>query len=46
MDLRDERELALDRLKRICLAGYFSIKDFRYEKVLKLAAFLSAQEEV
>ncbi len=30
MDLRDERELALDRLKRICLAGHFSIKDFRY----------------
>jgi len=29
MDLRDERELALARLKRICGAGLLSITDFR-----------------
>ena len=34
MDLRDERELTLDRLKHICLAGHFSIKDSRYCDVL------------
>ncbi|KAK9840200.1 hypothetical protein WJX74_005380 [Apatococcus lobatus] len=38
MDLRDERELALDRLKRICLAGHFSIKDFRTNPLRIFAA--------
>jgi acyl-CoA oxidase len=29
MDLRDERELALERLKGVCHAGFISVKDFR-----------------
>ena len=29
MDLRDERQLAYDRLLRICQAGLLSIMDFR-----------------
>ena len=30
MDLRDERELALQRLRVLCHSGLFSIVDFRY----------------
>lgn len=29
MDLRDERELALQRLRLLCHSGLFSIVDFR-----------------
>ena len=29
MDLRDERQLAYDRLLKICKAGFLSIMDFR-----------------
>ena len=29
MDLRDERELALQRLKGVCHAGFISVTDFR-----------------
>ena len=29
MDLRDERELALQRLRILCHSGLFSIVDFR-----------------
>lgn len=37
MDLRDERELALQRLRVLCHSGLFSILDFRHA-----VAFLSA----
>ena len=30
MDLRDERELALQRLTGVCHAGFISVTDFRY----------------
>jgi hypothetical protein len=29
MELREERELALDRLKKLCVAGFVSVTDFR-----------------
>ena len=29
MDLRDERELALQRLTGVCHAGFISVTDFR-----------------
>ena len=34
MDLRDERELALQRLRVLCHSGLFSIVDFRYSVCL------------
>lgn len=29
IDLRDDRELALERLKRVCQSGFFSVTDFK-----------------
>jgi hypothetical protein len=29
MELREERELALERLKKLCVAGLVSVTDFR-----------------
>lgn len=37
MDLRDERELALQRLRVLCHSGLFSILDFRQAIALSLA---------
>ncbi len=41
MDLRDERDLAYQRLLKICQAGFLSISDFRcflniYERIQPL----------
>ena len=38
MDLRDERELALQRLRVLCHSGLFSIVDFRYFDVTCLTS--------
>lgn len=38
MDLRDERELALERLKRFCQAGFVSVTDFRHDPLRIFAA--------
>jgi len=35
MDLRDERELALQRLRILCHSGLFSILDFRSASSLR-----------
>ena len=31
MDLRDERELALQRLTKFCQSGFVSVTDFRWD---------------
>ena len=36
MDLRDERDLAYQRLLKICQAGFLSINDFRSDRMLPL----------
>lgn len=38
IDLREERELALERLKRICQAGFVSVTDFRHNPLRIFAA--------
>lgn len=38
VDLREERELALERLKRICQAGFLSVTDFRHNPLRIFAA--------
>mmetsp|Transcript_3167 Transcript_3167/g.6936 ORF Transcript_3167/g.6936 Transcript_3167/m.6936 type:complete len:665 (+) Transcript_3167:191-2185(+) len=38
MDLRDERELALQRLKGLCHAGLYSVTDFRHNPLRIFAA--------
>lgn len=38
IDLRDDRELALERLKRFCQAGMFSVTDFRTNPLRIFAA--------
>lgn len=38
MDLRDERELALQRLRAVCHSGLFSIRDFRSNPLRIFAA--------
>ncbi|KAK9829677.1 hypothetical protein WJX72_007299 [[Myrmecia] bisecta] len=38
IDLRDERELALQRLKKMCHSGLFSITDFRHNPLRIFAA--------
>ncbi|KAJ9533953.1 hypothetical protein QJQ45_027022 [Haematococcus lacustris] len=38
MELREERDLALERLKKICLAGFASVRDFRTNPLRVFAA--------
>jgi hypothetical protein len=38
MDLRDSRELALQRLSRFCRAGFVSVTDFRHDPLRIFAA--------
>lgn len=38
MDLRDTRELALQRLTRFCRAGFVSVTDFRHAPLRIFAA--------
>jgi len=38
MDLRDSRELALQRLSRFCRSGFVSITDFRHDPLRIFAA--------
>jgi hypothetical protein len=38
MDLRDSRELALQRLSRFCRSGFVSVTDFRHDPLRIFAA--------